>query len=90
MLHQMHVELMETKKRCDERRANKKPFIYKEIDFPSISGDRSREKRITAGNIGVSKLFETLQSFRLQLKMVTSQVMLPVSNIISNWPKIYL
>ncbi|XP_018561215.1 PAN2-PAN3 deadenylation complex catalytic subunit PAN2 [Anoplophora glabripennis] len=48
MLHQMHVELVETKKRHDERRANKKPFIYKEIDFPSISGDRSRERRVAS------------------------------------------
>lgn len=48
MLHQMHVELMETKKRYEEKRA--KPFIYKEIDFPSISGDRNRERKIAAGN----------------------------------------
>lgn len=50
MLHQMHVELVETKKRYEERRANKKPFIYKEIDFPSISGDRNRERKTAPGN----------------------------------------
>ncbi|KAJ8929829.1 hypothetical protein NQ314_017427 [Rhamnusium bicolor] len=48
MLHQMHVELIETKKKVEERKANKKPFIYKETDFPSISGDRNKEKKASS------------------------------------------
>lgn len=38
----MHVELVEIKKRNDERKVTKKPFVYKEIDFPSISSERKR------------------------------------------------
>lgn len=41
ILHQMHCELLETKKRKTEEKAAKKevkPFIYKETDFPSIQG----------------------------------------------------
>ncbi|KAJ8980961.1 hypothetical protein NQ317_013413 [Molorchus minor] len=45
MLHQMHVELVETWKKSEERKATKKPFVYKETDFPSISGDKSKDKK---------------------------------------------
>ncbi|XP_031353190.1 PAN2-PAN3 deadenylation complex catalytic subunit PAN2 isoform X3 [Photinus pyralis] len=45
ILHQMHVELLETKKRKEENKTNKKPFIYKETDFPTIMG--SQGKRTT-------------------------------------------
>ncbi|KAJ8946329.1 hypothetical protein NQ318_004219 [Aromia moschata] len=48
MLHQMHVELVETRKKVEERMASKKPFVYKETDFPSISSDRSKEKKTSA------------------------------------------
>ncbi|KAL3273425.1 hypothetical protein HHI36_014869 [Cryptolaemus montrouzieri] len=46
ILHQMHVELVETKKKKDERKSLRKPFVYKETDFPKISNER---KRSTAG-----------------------------------------
>ncbi|CAH0563719.1 unnamed protein product [Brassicogethes aeneus] len=42
MLHQMHVELVENKRRLEEKKQSKKPFIYKETDFPSISTDRKK------------------------------------------------
>ncbi|KAF5293684.1 hypothetical protein FQA39_LY03169 [Lamprigera yunnana] len=43
ILHQMHVELLETKKRKEEMKTNRKPFIYKETDFPTIlGGERKR------------------------------------------------
>lgn len=40
----MHVELSETKNK-EDRKANRKLFIYKETDFPSISGEKFKEKR---------------------------------------------
>ncbi|CAH1129083.1 unnamed protein product [Ceutorhynchus assimilis] len=44
MLHQMHLELNETRKRNEEKKGrNYKPFIYKEIDFPAISKERTRK-----------------------------------------------
>ncbi|XP_019760308.1 PAN2-PAN3 deadenylation complex catalytic subunit PAN2 isoform X1 [Dendroctonus ponderosae] len=44
MLHQMHVELNETRKRNEEKKEKFcKPFIYKEIDFPAISKERARK-----------------------------------------------
>lgn len=44
MLHQMHVELNETRKRNEEKKGKMlKPFIYKEIDFPAISKERTRK-----------------------------------------------
>lgn len=49
MLHQMHVELAEAGKKAEERRLNRKPFVYKEIDFPYISGGKLREKKTTGG-----------------------------------------
>lgn len=36
MLHQMHVEIVETKKRKEDPKISKKPFVYKETDFPTI------------------------------------------------------
>ncbi|XP_072385804.1 PAN2-PAN3 deadenylation complex catalytic subunit PAN2 [Diabrotica undecimpunctata] len=45
ILHQMHVELTETRKKNDERKAARKLFIYKETDFPSISGEKVKEKK---------------------------------------------
>lgn len=50
MLHQMHVELAETKKKVEERRLTRKPFVYKEIDFPNISGEKIKDKRTLAGS----------------------------------------
>lgn len=49
MLHQMHVELVETKKRAEERRLTRKPFVYKEIDFPNISGEKVKDRKSVAG-----------------------------------------
>lgn len=43
MLHQMHVEVVETKKRKEELKINKKPFIYKDSDFPSIVNSERRK-----------------------------------------------
>lgn len=42
MLHQMHVELIENKKRKEERKVTRKPFVYRETDFPKISNERKR------------------------------------------------
>lgn len=42
MLHQMHVELVESRKRNEEKQNSKKTFVYKETDFPSISNDRKK------------------------------------------------
>lgn len=50
MLHQMHVELVETKKKAEERRLNRKPFVFKEIDFPNILGEKVRDKKNGTGN----------------------------------------
>ncbi|XP_074037897.1 PAN2-PAN3 deadenylation complex catalytic subunit PAN2 isoform X1 [Leptinotarsa decemlineata] len=53
VLHQMHVELCETKKKLEEKKVNRKPFVYKEIDFPIIS-DNMREKRPSfAGDVDI-------------------------------------
>lgn len=40
----MHVELLETKKKKEEGKTTRKPFVYKETDFPSIlcSSERKR------------------------------------------------
>ncbi|XP_066260794.1 PAN2-PAN3 deadenylation complex catalytic subunit PAN2 [Euwallacea similis] len=44
VLHQMHVELSETRKRNEEKKGRPpKPFVYKEIDFPVISNERTRK-----------------------------------------------
>lgn len=50
MLHQMHVELIETKKKAEERRLTRKPFVFKEIDFPNILGEKVKDKKTVAGN----------------------------------------
>lgn len=50
MLHQMHVEFVETKKKTEERRMNRKPFVFKEIDFPNILGEKVKEKKMNTGN----------------------------------------
>lgn len=42
----MHVELLETKKRKEENTSARKPFIYKETDFPTILGG---ERKKTTG-----------------------------------------
>lgn len=51
MLHQMHVEIVETKKRKDDLKINKKPFVYKETDFPTIlSSERKKTSpHVTSG-----------------------------------------
>ncbi|XP_060522024.1 PAN2-PAN3 deadenylation complex catalytic subunit PAN2 [Cylas formicarius] len=54
MLHQMHVELNETRKHKEEAKAKlSKPFIYKEIDFPLISKEKvnRQDKKHTATEI---------------------------------------
>ncbi|XP_056642212.1 PAN2-PAN3 deadenylation complex catalytic subunit PAN2 isoform X1 [Diorhabda sublineata] len=51
ILHQMHVELIETKKKNEDRKVSRKPFIYKETDFPSISGEKIKEKKTAAEDI---------------------------------------
>ncbi|XP_050298405.1 PAN2-PAN3 deadenylation complex catalytic subunit PAN2 isoform X2 [Anthonomus grandis grandis] len=44
ILHQMHVELNETRKRIEEKKGKShKSFVYKEIDFPAISNERTRK-----------------------------------------------
>ncbi|XP_044758606.1 PAN2-PAN3 deadenylation complex catalytic subunit PAN2 [Coccinella septempunctata] len=50
MLHQMHVELIENKKKKEERKATRKPFVYRETDFPKISNERKRS------NGGISEI----------------------------------
>ncbi|CAG9861289.1 unnamed protein product [Phyllotreta striolata] len=72
ILHQMHVELSETKKK-EDRKVNKRLFIYKETDFPSISGELYKDKK-ASGDVeiklddeqreeisDISKLFGTKQ-----------------------------
>lgn len=44
----MHVELLEIKKKKEEGKPNRKPFVYKETDFPSILGHE--RKRPPPGN----------------------------------------
>lgn len=44
----MHVELVETKKR-EDRKISRKPFLYKEIDFPTISSEKSKERKHSNG-----------------------------------------
>lgn len=50
MLHQMHVELIENKKKKEERKIARKPFVYRETDFPKISNERKRS------NGGISEI----------------------------------
>lgn len=60
MLHQMHVELVETKKKAEERRLTRKTFIFKEIDFPNILGEKVKDKKTIAGNKVLPKCFNLL------------------------------
>lgn len=39
----MHVELLELKKKKEEMKPQRKPFVFKETDFPSII--RSERKK---------------------------------------------
>lgn len=45
----MHVELAETKKKAKERRIIRKPFVYKETDFPNITNQKIKDKKLVAG-----------------------------------------
>lgn len=47
----MHVEIVETKKRKEDLKINKKPFIYKETDFPTIvnSERKKNTSHVTSG-----------------------------------------
>ncbi|CAH1116888.1 unnamed protein product [Phaedon cochleariae] len=77
ILHQMHVELSENKKKNEERKINRKPFVYKEVDFPSISYERNKEKRLSGEEIDikiedekredVSEISQLFGSKRLQM-----------------------
>ncbi|XP_022916224.1 PAN2-PAN3 deadenylation complex catalytic subunit PAN2 isoform X2 [Onthophagus taurus] len=58
ILHQMHVELLETKKKKEEGRLIRKPFVYKETDFPSILGSSDRKRIPQAQDVPVAKLEE--------------------------------
>lgn len=50
ILHQVHVELLETKKRKEELQINKKPFVYKETDFPAIvNNERKKSPTFNSG-----------------------------------------
>lgn len=50
MLHQMHVEIVETKKRKEDLKINKKPFVYKETDFPAIvNSERKKSSHVASG-----------------------------------------
>lgn len=40
----MHVELLEHKRKMEEAKTVRKPFVYKETDFPSIS---ERKRSVT-------------------------------------------
>lgn len=56
MLHQMHVEIVETKKRKEDLKISKKPFVYKETDFPTIlSSERKKPNShlTSGGNLNV-------------------------------------
>lgn len=61
MLHQMHVELVETKKKAEERRLTRKPFVFKEIDFPNILGEKVKDKK-TVQESDVDKKLESEKS----------------------------
>lgn len=61
MLHQMHVELVETKKKAEERRLTRKPFVFKEIDFPNILGEKVKDKK-TVQEADVDKKLESEKS----------------------------
>lgn len=54
ILHQMHVELLEIKKKKEEVKPNRKPFVYKETDFPSILGHE--RKRTPAPDVSIDKM----------------------------------
>lgn len=46
ILHQMHVELNDTRKYNEEKKGKPpKPFIYKEVDFPAISKEKNKNER---------------------------------------------
>ncbi|XP_076249943.1 PAN2-PAN3 deadenylation complex catalytic subunit PAN2 isoform X1 [Rhynchophorus ferrugineus] len=46
ILHQMHVELNETRKRNEEKKGKpSKSFIYKEVDFPAITNEKTKHER---------------------------------------------
>nr|CAI5826926.1 unnamed protein product [Callosobruchus analis] len=53
MLHQIHVELIETKKKDEEKKASRKPFVFKETDFPSISSDKGKKVNISATEVNM-------------------------------------
>lgn len=55
----MHVELIETKKKAEERKLSRKTFIFKEIDFPNILGEKVRDKRAVAGNYALLHFLHT-------------------------------
>lgn len=55
ILHQIHVELVETRKKKEEKQNHKKPFIYKDSDFPKISGN---ERKKSTGTMNEVEKFE--------------------------------
>ncbi|XP_017771009.1 PREDICTED: PAB-dependent poly(A)-specific ribonuclease subunit PAN2 isoform X1 [Nicrophorus vespilloides] len=56
ILHQMHVEILEIKKKREEGKINRKPFVYKETDFPAILGGSDRKKNFSSSDVNLSKL----------------------------------
>ncbi|KAK9883523.1 hypothetical protein WA026_001699 [Henosepilachna vigintioctopunctata] len=76
ILHQMHVELIETKKRKEEKKAARKPFVYKETDFPKISDER---KRSTAG-INEAKIEEEKREEESEISNLFGTKLLQINN----------
>ncbi|KRT85961.1 Peptidase [Oryctes borbonicus] len=56
ILHQMHVELLETKKKKEEGKTTRKPFVYKETDFPSILCSSERKRPVPVPEVNIAKL----------------------------------
>lgn len=67
----MHVELVETKKKAEERRLNRKPFVFKEIDFPNILGEKVKDKKSVAGNHNVNTFFHFISKIFFKNPMWT-------------------
>lgn len=70
MLHQMHVEIVETKKRKDDFKINKKPFVYKETDFPTIINS---ERKKTASHYASGDKNDSY-AFAIDCSLVANEV----------------